>query len=68
MPDSNPYKALGRGFLMVDELPEGALPRYERDVSIKSYTIGSTRKGVPLIEPYQPTEELRGYMAQWVEK
>ena len=27
------YQAIGRKLLMVDELPQGALPRYERDVA-----------------------------------
>ena len=27
------YQAVGRKLLMVDELPQGALPRYERDVA-----------------------------------
>lgn len=33
------YQAIGRKLLMVDELPQGALPRYERDIAIKSYVI-----------------------------
>lgn len=33
------YQAIGRKLLMVDELPQGALPRYERDVAVKSYVI-----------------------------
>lgn len=33
------YQAIGRKLLMVDELPQGALPRYERDVAAKSYVI-----------------------------
>jgi hypothetical protein len=33
------YQGIGRKLLMVDELPQGALPRYERDISVKSYVI-----------------------------
>ena len=40
------YQGVGRKLLAVDELPQGALPRYERDVSVKSYVI-SKRGTVP---------------------
>lgn len=40
------YQGVGRKFLMVDELPQGALPRYERDIAVKSYVI-SKRGAVP---------------------
>jgi hypothetical protein len=40
------YQAIGRKLLMVDELPQGALPRYERDIAVKSYVIGK-RGAVP---------------------
>jgi len=40
------YQAIGRKLLMVDELPQGALPRYERDVAVKSYVIAK-RGAVP---------------------
>lgn len=33
------YQAIGRKLLMVDELPQGSLPRYERDIAVKSYII-----------------------------
>ena len=33
------YQAIGRKLLMVDELPQGALARYERDISVKSYVV-----------------------------
>ena len=33
------YQAIGRKLLMVDELPQGALPRYERDIAVKSAVI-----------------------------
>jgi len=33
------YQGIGRKLLMVDELPQGALPRYERDIAVKSYVI-----------------------------
>lgn len=33
------YQAIGRKLLMVDELPQGALPRYERDIAVVSYVI-----------------------------
>ena len=37
------YQAVGRKLLMVDELPQGALKRYERDVSA---TVNMIRKGI----------------------
>lgn len=40
------YQAVGRKCLMVDELPQGALARYERDVAAKAWVI-SRRGGVP---------------------
>lgn len=33
------YQAVGRRLLMVDELPQGALARYERDTAVGSYSI-----------------------------
>lgn len=41
------YQAVGRKLLMVDELPQGALARYERDVRSVAYVI-SRRGGVPM--------------------
>lgn len=41
------YQAVGRKCLMIDELPQGALPRYERDVTAIAYII-SRRGGVPV--------------------
>lgn len=49
------YQAIGRKLLMVDELPNGALPRYERDIAIKSYVIPKRGK-VP--DMYIDAEEL----------
>jgi hypothetical protein len=43
------YQAIGRKLLLVDELPQGVLPRYERDVTAKSFTIGK-RGAVPTSE------------------
>jgi len=43
------YQAIGRKLLMVDELPQGALARYERDVAVKSYVIPK-RGAVPTAE------------------
>lgn len=43
------YQAVGRKLLLVDELPQGVLPRYERDVTAKSYVIGK-RGAVPTAE------------------
>lgn len=40
------YQAIGRKLLMVDELPQGALPRYEKDVASVAYVI-SRRGNVP---------------------
>jgi len=40
------YQAVGRKLLMTDELPQGALARYERDVAVKSYVLGK-RGAVP---------------------
>jgi hypothetical protein len=43
------YQAIGRKLLLVDELPQGVLPRYERDVTAKSFVIGK-RGNVPTSE------------------
>jgi len=43
------YQAIGRKLLMVDELPQGALARYERDIAVKSYVIPK-RGSVPTSE------------------
>jgi|TARA_Y100000310_G_scaffold333176_1_gene410178 hypothetical protein len=48
------YQAVGRKLLMVDELPQGALARYERDVASIAHVI-SRRGGVP--EQIQEGEE-----------
>ena len=40
------YQAVGRKLLMVDELPQGALARYERDVASVAHVIGR-RGAVP---------------------
>lgn len=40
------YQAVGRKCLMVDELPQGALARYERDVSAVAHILAS-RSAVP---------------------
>jgi len=45
------YQAIGRKLFMVDELPQGALARYERDVAVKSYVIPK-RGGVPSAERF----------------
>jgi hypothetical protein len=31
------YQAIGRKLLMVDDLPQSALARYERDITVRSY-------------------------------
>lgn len=66
--ESKPYKALGKKLLMVDELPPGALSKYERDVQVQSYVIGK-RGATPnddLMVPYAPNEKLKDYMMQWM--
>lgn len=40
------YQAIGRKLIMVDELPQGALARYEKDVSSVAHVIGK-RAAVP---------------------
>jgi hypothetical protein len=40
------YQGVIRKLVMVDELPQGAYPRYERDITVKSWIIGN-RAGVP---------------------
>jgi hypothetical protein len=40
------YQAVGRKLLMVDELPQGALPRYERDVASVAHVV-SRQGAVP---------------------
>ncbi len=56
------YQAVGRKCLLVDELPQGALPRYERDPAVVAYTV-SRRGAVPeaIIEGEEvlvPTQEI----------
>jgi len=43
------YQSVGRKLLLVDELPQGVLPRYERDVTAKAWTV-SKRGAVPTSE------------------
>jgi len=40
------YQAIGRKLIMVDELPQGALARYEKDVASIAYVLG--RRGAAL--------------------
>ena len=40
------YQGIGRKLLMIDELPQGALARYERDIAVKSYVLAK-RGSVP---------------------
>ena len=49
------YQAVGRKLLMVDELPQGALARYERDVASVAWVI-SRRGAVP--DQFQEGEEV----------
>jgi len=49
------YQAVGRKLLMVDELPQGALARYERDVAAIAYVV-SRRGAVP--DQIQTGEEI----------
>lgn len=49
------YQAIGRKLLMVDELPQGALARYEKDVAGVAYVI-SRRGNVP--DRYVEGEEI----------
>lgn len=49
------YQAVGRKLLLVDELPQGALPRYERDVAAVA-TVISRRGAVP--DQIQEGEEI----------
>jgi hypothetical protein len=59
------YQAVGRKLLMVDELPKGALPRYERDVASTAHVI-ARRGAVPtqIVEGEEilvPTFEIAAY-------
>ena len=65
--ESKPYQALGRKLLMVDELPQGALAKYERDVQVKSYVI-PRRGGLPsaVSEHYAPIDTLKEYIMKWM--
>lgn len=65
--ESQPYKALGDKLLMVDELPQGALAKYERDIQVKSHVI-PRRGGVPgaVSEPYAPIDTLKEYIGKWM--
>ena len=53
--DFQPDQAVGRKLLLVDELPQGALARYERDVAAIAYII-SRRGAVP--DQIQEAEEI----------
>ena len=37
--ESAMYQAIGKKLMMVKDLPGGALERYEKDISVKSYVI-----------------------------
>ena len=50
------YQAIGRKLLLVDELPQGVLARYERDVTAKSFTIG--KRGAVLTSEIEAEELL----------
>lgn len=59
------YQGVARKIYMVDELGQGAYPRYERDVTVKSWVIGK-RAGVPehVVEAedlFIPTLELAAF-------
>ena len=41
------YQAIGRKLLLVDELPNGALSRYERDVAAVAHAMGRSWLNVP---------------------
>lgn len=49
------YQAVGRKLLMVDELPQGALARYERDVASVAHVV-ARRGAVP--DQIQEGEEI----------
>ena len=49
------YQAVGRKLLMVDELPQGALPRYERDLASVAHVV-SRRGAIP--DQIQEGEEI----------
>lgn len=59
------YQAIGRKLLLVDELPQGVIPRYEKDVFAVAHTIGK-RGAVPEeiqegTEVFVPTFEIGVY-------
>lgn len=45
--DSLIHKATEKKILLVKELPEGALSRYERDINAKSWVI--SKRGIPIV-------------------
>lgn len=49
------YQAVGRKLLLVDELPQGVLPRYEKDVTAEAYQI--SRRGA-VVEKLVEAEEV----------
>lgn len=64
-------KLLGCKLLVVDDIPPGALPKYERDVQIKSYVI-SRRGAVPMddainvVTSDEVINKVKNYMMKWI--
>ena len=59
------YQSIGRRLLMVDELPQGALARYERDVVATVRTLNEREALVPMFEMVSnPSISLRDIKAR----
>ncbi len=53
---SSAYKPIGRKLLMVNELPQGALARYERDLAVTSYQVKGNPWKTAGLKNYKNTE------------
>ncbi len=58
------YQSIGRKLLMVDDIPQGALSRYERDVQVNSYVI-SRRANAP-VPVDDSMSRVKNYMMKWI--
>lgn len=59
---------MSRKMLIVDDLPQGALPSYERDIAAKSYVIGQRGAVIAIEEDFDSTTKqiVKEYMNEWV--
>lgn len=61
-----PNKTLGK--IWVGDLPQGALARYERDVSVNSYVIGRGIPGKLVPNSIGVEYKIKEYIMSWMNK